>query len=421
MSQMQDDEIDLIELFQTIWDGKWVITAISAISGVGTLLVILLMPPPNFVATTEIKPLLPNQAAVYQAFNNTEVFAIYGDEAMLDREVERDRDRDRDGDRNRERDIVLSAVPFAGLHERYINILARRQSFRDGFKKFAVLERDKYDSDADYNIAIARLAASIEILPPSNESSNGRGDNTIHWTIRFGYNNQDTWLNVLDYTTRAVNEAVQAAIKDQFKNLLNAEKSKNNYEIEDLKTARENLIATYEQEKNIRIAFLKEQAVIARELGIAKYEASEPKLIHRTFGSLNNVVTGDREVISEVQSVLPFYLRGYIAIEKELSILNSRKTIEPFVENLLDIDRKINALKNDKKLERAEQLFAQTPVSMDRGFIASSVSVEETQFEYNSNSRLMLALALVLGGMFGTLYVLIVSAMRNRKESQKGV
>ena len=68
MSQMQDDEIDLIELFQTIWDGKWVITAIPAISVAGTLLVNLFMPPLNFVATTEIKPLLPNQAAIYQAF-----------------------------------------------------------------------------------------------------------------------------------------------------------------------------------------------------------------------------------------------------------------------------------------------------------------------------------------------------------------
>ena len=32
MKQMQDDEIDLFELFQTLWDGKWLISAFVAIA-----------------------------------------------------------------------------------------------------------------------------------------------------------------------------------------------------------------------------------------------------------------------------------------------------------------------------------------------------------------------------------------------------
>ena len=41
MNQVQDDEIDLFELFQTVWDGKWLISAFVAIAvllGVGFLL-----------------------------------------------------------------------------------------------------------------------------------------------------------------------------------------------------------------------------------------------------------------------------------------------------------------------------------------------------------------------------------------------
>ena len=37
MNQVQDDEIDLFELFQTLWDGKWkiiLITFVAAIIGV---------------------------------------------------------------------------------------------------------------------------------------------------------------------------------------------------------------------------------------------------------------------------------------------------------------------------------------------------------------------------------------------------
>ena len=32
MNQVQDDEIDLFELFQTLWDGKWLISAFVAIA-----------------------------------------------------------------------------------------------------------------------------------------------------------------------------------------------------------------------------------------------------------------------------------------------------------------------------------------------------------------------------------------------------
>ena len=326
---MQDDKIDIVELFQTIWEGKWVISAISATCAFATLSVSLVMPAPNFVATTEIKSLLPNQAAIYQTFNNTEVLVIYADEVptlhntISDRNRDRDRDRDRNRDRDRDRDTVLSVVPFVSLQERYVNILTRRQAFREGFKKFAVLERDEYNSDADYNVAVARLAAAIEILPPSTRDGDHLGGNRRHWTIRFEYNDQAKWLNILDYTARSVNEAVRASVKDQFIKILNAERSKKKYEFEDLETARENLIANYKQETASRIAFLREQAAIARELGIAKYGAGEPNLVARTFDSVNNAVTGKRDVISEVQSDSPFYLRGYIAIEKELNNLNS--------------------------------------------------------------------------------------------------
>ena len=165
-----------------------------------------------------------------------------------------------------------------------------------------------------------------------------------------------------------------------------------------------------------RIAFLEEQAAIAGS-GIAKYGAREPNLVARTFDSVNNAITGKRDLISEVQSDSPFYLRGYIAIEKELDILNSRQTIEPFVNDLLVIDQRINLLEIDKKLERAEQLFNQTPVAAGKRFIASSVSVESTHFEHKSKRKLMLALALVLGGMVGVFFALIKNVMRGQKDS----
>jgi len=56
MSQLQDDEIDLFELLQTLWDGKWkivgaVVTSILGVFGFQSFT------KQNFQATLEIKPI----------------------------------------------------------------------------------------------------------------------------------------------------------------------------------------------------------------------------------------------------------------------------------------------------------------------------------------------------------------------------
>ena len=74
----------------------------------------------------------------------------------------------------------------------------------------------------------------------------------------------------------------------------------------------------------------------------------------------------------------------------------------------------------DKTLQRAEALFADTPLAKPSEFSAAIFAVEATEFEHKSNSALMLALAAVVGGMIGVVYVLIARAMRSRREAEAG-
>ena len=417
MNQLQNDEIDFLGLFQTIWDGKWVITVITAVSLFTSLIVNFFSPPQNFIATTEIKTLLPSQAETYRMFNNTNVFHIHTDQALINTCRDTDHDSDRNGNRNKgsNREILLKLTPSVGLHERYLDILVRRQAFREGFKKFTFLDRDQYESDAAYEVAIARLAATIEFLPPTRSANNDRGKNRGTWAIKFQHHDQDKWLSALNYVSASVSRSVQASIKEQFKNVLNAEKSKLKHEIEDLQLARKNLIENYKQNTVSRVAFLKEQAAIARELAIAEYSTSDQKIV---FSARNNV-NGDAFEAKEVMSDEPFYMRGYKAIEKELSVLNSRKEVEPFVDGLLSVDRKITELQNSRKLERAEQLFGLTPVAREKDFIAASISTESTLFEYNSMQSVKLIMSIVFGLVFGVAFVMISKAMRVRKAQMK--
>ena len=307
-------------------------------------------------------------------------------------------------------------MPSVALQELYLELLGRRHTFREGFKKFGVLNREDYESDRGYEVAVARLAASVEILPPVNVDGTGRGEIRKHWTIRFRYNDQQKWLDILSYITHITNKRMQDALKKQFATLLNTEKSKKLFAIEDLEIARNSLIDAHAQETSSRLAFLEEQAAIARELQIKAYAAGTPTLEARTFDLISDAASGKRDIISEVTADEPFYLRGYKSIEKEISLIRMRKNIEPFVEGLHEIDQKLNAMLANKSLERAENLFALTPAATEKDFVAASVSVEATKFVYKSKSTLMLILAVILGGIGGVVFVLIANAMRSKKE-----
>ena len=64
-----DDEIDLVELVQTVWDGKWAIVGAVVVSVISVFGYQATQPQPNFEASTEIKPI--TSVAVLIVFNNS--------------------------------------------------------------------------------------------------------------------------------------------------------------------------------------------------------------------------------------------------------------------------------------------------------------------------------------------------------------
>lgn len=113
----------------------------------------------------------------------------------------------------------------------------------------------------------------------------------------------------------------------------------------------------------------------------------------------------------------PVYSRGYQSIEKEIELIRSRNDVEPFVNGLLEIDQRINAIKTDKTLDRAGKFFALTPIVTGKGFTGARVSVAVTDFEYKSGTGKMmkLILAFFLGGTLGAIYVIMANSIRRRR------
>ena len=372
----QDDEIDLVELLQTIWDGKWVIATFAAVAILfGGAFAFLI--PSVFEFQTQIKEVTSVQGDKYLALNSL----IVADNA----------------------DKAFFAITPESLLDLFIENLEERTLFEDSIRKNELLNRSKFESDKDYGNAIVELAASIKLLPPINEDGAAKGESRRYWSINFEGENSQKWLAVLDDVTQSANTSVQQNLVDRFENALMVAHQAKRFKLEDLETSIANASSDYTRKTSDRLAFLREQAAIARKLGVAKNTLEAQTFMANTG------------VVANVKSDTPFYLRGYEAIEKEIELIESRDDIRAFVDGLVKLEQDKRALEQDRTLDRAKVLFESTPIKSSEPFMAAEFDVYATDIESKSKRSLIVALALVLGGMVGVMYVLIRSAVRNRK------
>jgi LPS O-antigen subunit length determinant protein (WzzB/FepE family) len=276
------------------------------------------------------------------------------------------------------------------------------------FREMALLDREGFDSDDEYDFALRALAGEVTLLPPVNVEGKERGEQRRNWTLSIKYNDIDKWLSALNQLHDIATKEVLDISKRRFETLLRTQRLKRSFELEDISTQITNILADYDRKTSDRLAFLSEQALIARKLGVARNTIEA-----QTFSAQNGVV-------ASVKTDTPFYLRGYEAIEKEIELISSRKDKRAFASGLLELEQKKRALQQDKTLQRAEALFADTPLAKPSQFSAATVVIEATEFEYKSKRALMLALAAVVDGMIGVVYVLIAGAMRGRREAKAG-
>ena len=125
-----DDEIDLLSLIQTIWDGKWKISSIVAVSLLSVFGFNIVITNTTFIASTEIKPITSFEFDKYSLFNATGVFEI-------------------------KRQTLLNL---------YIEQIEEGSLLETAVDKFNLINKDGFDSESDYKDAIEKFVSQIEVL-----------------------------------------------------------------------------------------------------------------------------------------------------------------------------------------------------------------------------------------------------------------
>ena len=438
-SQIDNDEINLIELMQTVWEGKWKIAVVVVISFIAAISY-QSTKTKNFTAITEIKPVSSLALNKYIVLNNTIKLT--------------------DTDSN----FNFQKITESNLSNLYIEILNDKSIFEDAMHKLNFLDASQYSDEQEYNEAIIKLASSIKILSPSIDKRKVGNLEISYYTINFIHDDVKKWKNVLIYVDELVNQTVNQNLVKDYNSTLSflkqdqvyqLEKLKTliantqidfdkemkkfelnqEFQLEDIQTKIDNALVDYDRKTVDRLAFLREQASIARKLEIAKNTIET-----QMFSTKNTVV-------ANIKTDTPFYLRGYEAIEKEIELIEVRDNKQAFVSGLLELEqvkrsleqdktllrveknkvfldtlieleKKLRAIEQDKTIERIELAFQATPLANNNEFSATSTNVLSTKFEYKDNKILVLA-AIVIGLIVGVLYVLTSNAFQSHRVSRK--
>ena len=373
-----DDEIDLLSLIQTIWDGKWKIASIIAVCLLSVFGFNIVKPNTSFIASTEIKPITSSEFDQYSLFN---------DSLKIIEKIETD---------NKTFNIFEISQNF--LINLYIEQIEEGSLLEAATDKFNLFNKDDFDSENDYKEAVEKFVSEIEVLKPIKEKNKIR----LHHVLRAEYDNKDKWKQLLTFVNNEANRKVKATIINRFATIVSIQNQKKNFALKDMDIKIDNVKKDYDRHTKDRLAFLTEQAAIAKKLDIEKNTIASQR-----FSTQNTFVTN-------VQTDAPFYLRGYLAIEEEIKQMTSRNDKNAFTDDLYKLEQQKRDLEQDETVKRAIELFNKTPLNQSN-FQATIVKVATTDFEENNKSQLYYILTIVLGSIGGVVYVLIANAFKNRR------
>lgn len=360
-------EIDLKKIILDLWHNKWFVIIFTSVFFMSAFAYVMFFQQKNI--QLDLKPITTFEVEKYTELNNFEIYNI-----------------------NRE-DLINIFVERFNARKELIDVI----------KKLDFIRRDKYATEQEWNAAVEQFAYSIKLIPPTKESelATTRGVIKDYWTVEVR-NIKDTKLltQVLYDTFRQVEEEVRIALKRRFETKINIIEKNTYYKLEDIDRAINNAKLDYETLTNQHLAFLKEQAQIARSVNIAKNT-----LESQTIQSGNSVIATN-------ESTKPFYFRGYEAIEEEIKLIEQREKKELFISNLLELEQEKRALLQDPITNRVKLAFELSPIVNSEQFSAIQLNLAEIRYIRNPSPIMILFSGILLGLVFSVLIVLLKSTIK---------
>lgn len=388
MTQIENDDIDLFELFQTLWDGKWkiVVTTLLA-SAICTVFVVA--KPERYKITTPIKRANNSVFSPFTPIND-----------LLRREGLSFHIQDRPNGYILDSPAIFKLfVREFSQYDEMIAVLSENEY---------VKQRIKGLSQKEAEAALVNFAKSFQIKRSTKEKD--------RWSLSLEWHDAAEGLRLVDNAIQMTLTNVQRAAKDNIENMASVIDLRNTSRLDRLRTE----LGVVEQMQSIsdnnRIEYLMEHSAIARELGIEsnKFDANSLARISPNSVSINVSSTfGPKPSMNDA----PFYLRGYKAIEKEISLIRNRsheqkRSMNP---SFFKLNEKIVMLENDLIPSQLRTLSEMITISDPSNWVECDLTLAD--IDRQKKPFLLVVMSIIIGVLIGSTYVLISNATSKRMKS----
>lgn len=373
-----DDEIDLFELFKTLWDGKWKIistTFVAAVIGV----VFSVVKPNSFEVSTPFQIAKPSVFLPYTTVNSLlKQKGLYFDKEFNESGYKFDRES------------VFNAVVFEfNDYEEMVDVLSEDEFVKQSIKGLDDRQKQK---------ALIGFAKKFKIVPTSNKKK--------EWHLKFEWHNDYKGRSLFSLALQKTLINVQKTLKNNIYELAKAIERQNSYQLENLQNDLNAIKQNEKENLKKRIIFLNEQYSIAMELGI------ETNKINANAFSQNSQ---NQISLSFNPNNVPYYLRGFKAIKKEIVLIENRseEDILLMADGKVEVHKKIALIQNDKSSSQLKNAAKLIESDNPKDWVVFDMQLAEAKSQ--KKSTLYIALSIVFGVTVGVIYVLISNVIRKRK------
>ena len=355
-SQLHDDEINLGDLIRHLWAGKWLVIGITFITTI-LAIIYLVITPVNYNGTLEISPLSTVKKMNYQQLAESRLLNVNANDLEL----------------------------------LFIEDIQNLMGLEQAIKQNGYLIKLENESDLEFSTHVRETALGFVVSKKINKKDNISQNKS---QIKFKTQQPDLVLKVLADALEISNSNVNQQVQNTINFAIEKHTRRLTKELEEIDFDSVSLIKNAKLKTQYRIAFLKEQATLARSIELDK----------NTF---NEITFSDQSaLVDSVNKEERFYLRGYIIIEQEIESLLKRQSELLFIPEIVKNQKRQHVLEQNQDIKILKGLMRLTTLGTDK-FEAVSYDIISTTFENKIKPSLIFALAIILGGIMGVIVLLV--------------
>lgn len=382
------DEIDLIEILEILWKSKWyIITSVFLCLLIGNIF--LLRMQETFDVSTAIQKAEPSVFIDFKPINDV----LEENELLLT-------DKNRIGYLIHTKNIFNTFLSEFNDYEEMKNILLNDPNISTLLNKTDGVKKEKK------LISYAKSFKIFKVL--ENQDTNPQ------YELKFVWNDVEDGIMLFQKALELTLINVKTSLYNDIDKLADSIDFKNQRQLADLNAELNILIINQKIDTAKRIQYLSEQSSIAKELGIEKNRLDANALLQSHKSVLSLESENSSISLNVNPNDFPFYLRGYKAIDKEISIIKNRTKEQQLLlsSGYDEIKKEILIVENDLSASQLRSFLEVISNDNPLDWVEYDLSLSDTSSNKNTNSFILSSI--LIGLVIGVIIGVIMNAFRKR-------